>query len=125
MTINKEIKEDKKVIDLHRLLLQKYLGKHVKMLTDGWSDYGNGKDTQDFWAGDTGTIIGIYPMHEDYSYAWEIRFDDHSLWKHERLVTSTSTFWHEFKMINEIHPMIFLKEHQSNNEPRLIDLRYD
>lgn len=97
-------------MDDYKSLIKKYLGKHVKMISDGWSDYGDNKDTQDFWAGDTGTIIGIYPMLEDYSYAWEIRFDEHSLWKHERLYMSTSTFWHEFKMINDIHPADFLKK---------------
>ena len=91
-------------------LMKKYQGKRVRMLCDGWSDYGDNKDTQDFWTGDTGIIIGLDPMLEDYSYAWEIRFDSRSLQKHERLFMSTSTFWYEFEMLNEIHPADFLKE---------------
>ena len=119
------MRKDKKVADLHRLLLQKYQGKRVIMLCDGWSDYGDNKDTQEFWTGDTGTIIDIDPMLPDYSYAWQIKFDDESLTKHRRLYMSTSTFWHEFKMIDDIHPKVFIKEQQSNNEPHLINLRID
>ena len=99
----------KNKMDDYKSLMKKYQGKRVRMLCDGWSDYGDNKDTQDFWTGDTGVILEIDPMLGDYSYAWNIQFDSKSLEKQPRRYEITSTFWYEFEMLNDIHPIDFLK----------------